>query len=510
MKDSFYSIFTHLTNEEKDLLLNLSTSLPENSTIVEVGSYLGASTCFLAYGIKNKGGTVYAVDCWKNKAMSEGERDTFDEFNRNVEPLKDVIKPLRGFSNEIAEQFDKKIDLLFVDGDHSYDGVCSDLKAWLPKMKENSLVVFHDYSWAIGVQIAVNKYVIPIQVEPAIRLDSIYWTRVKPARLKKSSIYATVVIPTYNRNQYVLEALQGILEQDTKIQYEVLIMDNACDPVLQKKVETISANTHVPLRYIPVPDVGLHNCRNLATFEGNGEVIVFIDDDIIASPQWLTGICKPFLENDAAGVGGKILPKWEGLKPEWIDAVNHSYFSVLDLGETCRKMKLPETPYGCNMAYRRNVIIDLEGFSPDAMGNSFIEWKRGDGESGFARKVYDKGKSIYYVADGYLYHRIPSERMTIKFIRKRTVKSAISLSYMDMRANKYSSSTLVKIALKNLYLLIKAILKNTGRIFKNKTDINFQISIVYYFISFIYQTRLAVDTRLRRWVLQDNYFYPAK
>ncbi len=49
------------------------------------------------------------------------------------------------------------------------------------------------------------------------------------------------------------------------------------------------------------------------------------------------------------------------------------------------------------------------------------------------------------------------------------------------------------------------ILKNIGNILKKDTNINFQISAIYYLVTLAYQIRLVVDSGLRRWVLQDNY-----
>jgi predicted O-methyltransferase YrrM len=173
-----FSIFTHLTKQERLLLLNLSRNLSGNPVIVEVGSYLGASACFLATGARLKRGKVYAVDTWTNIAMSDEPRDTYDEFISNTKPLENWIVPLRGLSTELASRFHEEIDLLFIDGDHSYKAVHADLEAWLPKLKDGGIVAFHDYNWAEGVRRAVQELVVPLQVEGGHRLESIYWTRI--------------------------------------------------------------------------------------------------------------------------------------------------------------------------------------------------------------------------------------------------------------------------------------------------------------------------------------------
>lgn len=177
-KYRYFTIFSHLTNVERLLLYKLAYSLEENATIVEIGSYLGASSSFLASAAKEKKHTVYCVDTWKNEGMSEGERDTFREFCKNIEPLKDNIRILRGKSADIAKTFNEKIDLLFIDGDHSYESVKTDVQSWLPKLKDGGIIVSHDYRWAEGVKRVVDEYIKPIQIEYQF-IENTYLAKVK-------------------------------------------------------------------------------------------------------------------------------------------------------------------------------------------------------------------------------------------------------------------------------------------------------------------------------------------
>lgn len=169
-------ILTHLKDNEKVLLKQLAGKIPKRGIILEVGSYVGASASFLALGCRKKSGRVYCVDTWKNEAMSEGLRDTYAEFLENTRHFRDVIIPMCGKSVDIARTFDKKIDLLFIDADHSYDACQSDVKAWIPHLKSGAIVVFHDYSWAEGVKRTVLELIKPIEKVTGEILENIYWT----------------------------------------------------------------------------------------------------------------------------------------------------------------------------------------------------------------------------------------------------------------------------------------------------------------------------------------------
>ncbi len=175
VKQSKYNkIFTHCKEEEKSILFQLSKSLDEKKIMVEIGSYLGSSSCFLAWGACKKANTLFCIDTWENDAMTEGTRDTYSEFLSNTKDFENFIKPLRGNSIDIARTFKEKIDLLFIDGDHSYEGCYQDWIAWSALLNTGAVVIFHDIGWAEGVQKVINEEIVP-RASKEGRLPNLYW-----------------------------------------------------------------------------------------------------------------------------------------------------------------------------------------------------------------------------------------------------------------------------------------------------------------------------------------------
>ena len=169
----YFRIYTELGKIERLLLYKLALSLPKRSVILEIGSYLGASSSFLALGAQKNNSKVYCCDTWKNDTMTEGPRDTFKEFLSNTKQLPKII-PLKGRSEDIGKDFTEKIDLLFIDGDHSYQGVRTDLITWLPHTKKGTILVMHDYSWAGGVIKSVDEIVKPIEIKRIKSTEDMY------------------------------------------------------------------------------------------------------------------------------------------------------------------------------------------------------------------------------------------------------------------------------------------------------------------------------------------------
>ncbi len=164
-----FAVPSHLTGLDRAQLYRLAQR-PALRTVVEIGSYLGASAVALAEGLKaagNQAARVYCIDTWQNEGMSEGPADHMATFGRHTAPYQPLIVPVRGRSTDVAAKLLAEvgpIDLLFVDGDHSYDGVLADWRVFGPAMRKHGVAAFHDVAWAEGVQRVVAE-----EVKPRVR-----------------------------------------------------------------------------------------------------------------------------------------------------------------------------------------------------------------------------------------------------------------------------------------------------------------------------------------------------
>ena len=182
-------IETHLVGAEKAALFrlvrDLSRSLSRPVVVVEIGSYLGASAVILAAGVGQRRGRVFCVDTWNNEGMAEGVRDTFAEFSRNIARHARTVLPVRGRSTAppVVERIARTggIDLLFIDGDHSYEGVLADWTTYRPMLTTGATIVLHDIGWAEGVQRVVEEDIRP-HVKGEGRLPNLWWGRMRPSR----------------------------------------------------------------------------------------------------------------------------------------------------------------------------------------------------------------------------------------------------------------------------------------------------------------------------------------
>ena len=168
-----WQIPTYTTNYELFKLYELAKSLPKEAIALEVGSYIGASSLMIAKGLKDKS-KLFCIDTWNNDAMTEGNWDSYQEFSKNIKTVEDKIITIRNTSEQAGIDFNKNIDFIFIDGDHSYEGVKKDIDIWFPKLKSKGIIIMHDIGWAEGVNKVINENIHP-NLSKFEKLPNMYW-----------------------------------------------------------------------------------------------------------------------------------------------------------------------------------------------------------------------------------------------------------------------------------------------------------------------------------------------
>lgn len=119
------------------------------STVVELGTHYGVSFfafCEAAEAFSPKS-SVYAVDTWEGDAHagSYGESVYQQVYSYWFKMHRRTSSLIRSTFDEASSYFpDGSVDLLHIDGLHTYEAVKHDFETWLPKMKKGAVVLFHD------------------------------------------------------------------------------------------------------------------------------------------------------------------------------------------------------------------------------------------------------------------------------------------------------------------------------------------------------------------------------
>ena len=107
---------------------------------VEIGSARGKSACFVGTALKENGlGKLYAIDPHTETKWNDIDSvDTISEMRENIRKLglADQVEIVREFSSAVGPRWSMPIDMLFIDGDHTYEGVKRDWELFMPHVED--------------------------------------------------------------------------------------------------------------------------------------------------------------------------------------------------------------------------------------------------------------------------------------------------------------------------------------------------------------------------------------
>ena len=136
--------------DSANLLYGLVRSMKPD-VCVEIGAALGKSACYIGMALKENGsGVLYSIDPHEPTDWNDrGAVNSLEIFKNNITTLgvADRVNIIRSYSQDAARSWNRPIDFIFIDGDHSYEGVKRDWELFVPHVKPFGVVVFHDTIW---------------------------------------------------------------------------------------------------------------------------------------------------------------------------------------------------------------------------------------------------------------------------------------------------------------------------------------------------------------------------
>jgi glycosyltransferase involved in cell wall biosynthesis len=231
--------------------------------------------------------------------------------------------------------------------------------------------------------------------------------------------FISVVICTYNRDRFIGETLNCLSKQTlSPAAFELIVVDNnSTDNTASITKNFIDAHSFLQARYVYEPRKGLSFARNRGIQEAKASIIAYIDDDVILANGYLEAIYYFFTTHiSAAGMGGKTLPRFpDGDPPKWLSSYLTGITGTVDYGNELKRFSRPmKYPGGCNMAYKKDILLEAGGFNNELKA-------RADDKYIF-EKVKKINSEIWYVPDAFSLHTINAERLSFNSFKKLYLK----------------------------------------------------------------------------------------
>jgi succinoglycan biosynthesis protein ExoM len=229
-----------------------------------------------------------------------------------------------------------------------------------------------------------------------------------------------IAVLTYQRTDLLSDLLAALVEQARTVEpaATVVVVDN--DPGASAE-PVVSGWAGRGVRYVHEPRPGISAARNRALDEGgDAEVLVFLDDDEIPSPGWLAHLVGAWRAWGCAAVAGPVPPRFAGPVDPWVLGSG-----VFDRPERATGLLLPGAGAG-------NLLLDLRVVR--GLGLRFDEGLglTGGEDTLFTHELIRLGGEIRWCAEAEAVELVPADRLTRRWARQRSFRSASSWSRAEL------------------------------------------------------------------------------
>lgn len=213
--------------------------------------------------------------------------------------------------------------------------------------------------------------------------------------------FITIIIPTHNRPDSLLRCLESIWELNyPESQFEVIVIDDSSTAF--KIVEPFQVSH--PIRIADSPRrIGLQRARNLGISMAKGEILCFLDDDVIVQREWLASLVKNYASQEIGGVGGRVASRtFNDIDASASKIGTIDYWGHTHLNFTFPERRSVQFLYGCNMSFRVAVLHAVGGFN-ELLG----DYPYGDDQE-IGLRIINSGQKLVYEPTACVVHRMAS------------------------------------------------------------------------------------------------------
>jgi glucosyl-dolichyl phosphate glucuronosyltransferase len=243
----------------------------------------------------------------------------------------------------------------------------------------------------------------------------------------------TVAIPTHNRARTLAMTLGSLaaIKLVPEMEIECLVIDNNSSDATAAVVEDFAHGAPFPAGRVFEPRQGSSFARNRAVREARGELIFFIDDDVIVEPDWASELLAEIRRRDLDAACGLVLAQWQAAPPPWLGVEVYGKLAVHP--ESAPPPEKLSQFFSANVGLKRKSLERFGLFREDlgvVAGNPMS----GEDTELFAR-IIDRGGKIGIAPRAVVHHLIGPERMTRAYFRRKSFAFGVGSAFAGGRSH---------------------------------------------------------------------------
>lgn len=223
------------------------------------------------------------------------------------------------------------------------------------------------------------------------------WRNIPGTLMPEDAPPVSVVVCSYNGERTLEECLDSLMRLNYP-DYEVILVDDG-----SKDATPEIAERFPQVQVIRQENRGLSVARNVGAEAARGEIVAYTDDDCVADENWLLYLVRAMQDQQAEAIGG---PNITPVNDNWtarcvsVSPGNPSHVMLDD--------QHAEHVPGCNMAFRRDVLLKLGGFDP--------QYRTAGDDVDICWRLLDAGCKIGFAPGALVWHH---RRCTIRTYLKQ-------------------------------------------------------------------------------------------
>jgi GT2 family glycosyltransferase len=235
-----------------------------------------------------------------------------------------------------------------------------------------------------------------------------------PATAATSELTVSVIICAYTMERWDLlnDAISSVSKQSYPCQELILCIDHNHGLYTRCLEDLAFYNSVFDGQFIVLENKyegRLGSARTTASEVATGTVLAFLDDDAVASEDWLATLVAVYGERPAAAVGGRPIPRFEGKRPRWFPLECDWVFGCAYRGLPTKLMPV-EHLIGANMSVRREMLNEIGGFHSDNHDDMDLSH----------RVAASAGReAVMYEPAALVHHFVPAGRLTWTYFWRR-------------------------------------------------------------------------------------------